>query len=84
MDQHYANRMRSAILRETSTVDNISDRITVALAQARPQDLPNPFTQQMDAWQSLNVDQRELVREFNPVFREPRWNISDAQAKKSA
>ncbi len=84
MDEHYANRMRSAILREIFTVDCISDRITVALAQGRPEDLPSPFTQVMDAWQSLNADQKELVREFNSLFRDTQWDVGDGNTKKFA
>jgi hypothetical protein len=48
--------------------------IAAFLAVGRFESLPEPYCAKEDAWARLNAAQRDIVREFNPTFRNPRWN----------
>lgn len=48
--------------------------IAAFLAVGRFEALPEPYNEIEEAWARLNAAQRDVVREFNPTFRNARWN----------
>lgn len=51
-----------------------SQLCAIFLATGRFESLPAPYTTVVDAWDRLDSVQRNVVRKFNPTFRDKKWD----------
>lgn len=63
-----------------SVPGSTSELITVFLATGRYEDLPELYRRPADAWERLDQRQRRIVRAFNPVYRDRRWQRPERQS----
>ncbi|MDA9433849.1 hypothetical protein [Bradyrhizobium sp. CCBAU 51627] len=51
-----------------------SEIVAVCLALGRYDELPDPYRAKKDAWDRLDMRQRKIVRNYNPTFRDAKWD----------